>query len=63
MVEADKVYVIASEFRSALRKEDFYTNASKDLGRGYIASYTDAGGVERTQCQKRIQESMSERGA
>lgn len=57
MVEANKVYVIASEFRSALEDGGFsYTKCIKGFKeRGYIASYPDAGGVERTQCQKRIQ--------
>ena len=57
MVEANKVYVIASEFRSALEDGGFsYTKCIKGFReRGYIASYPDAVGVERTQCQKRIQ--------
>ena len=57
MVETNKVYVIASEFRSALEDGGFsYTKCIKGFKeRGYIDSYPDAGGVERTQCQKRIQ--------
>lgn len=57
MVEANKVYVIASEFRSALEDGGFsYIKCIKGFReRGYIESYPDAGGVERTQCQKRIQ--------
>ena len=57
MVETNKVYVIASEFRSALEDGGFsYSKCIKGFKeRGYIASYPDADGVERTQCQKRIQ--------
>lgn len=57
MVEGTKVYVIASELRSALENGGFsYTKCMKGFKeRGYMDSFTDAGGVERTQCQKRIQ--------
>ena len=57
MVDTNKVYVIASEFRSVLEDGGFsYTKCIKGFKeRGYIASYSDTGGVERTQCQKRIQ--------
>ena len=57
MAETNKVYVIASEFRSALEDGGFsYAKCIKGFKeRGFIDSYADAGGVERTQCQKRIQ--------
>ena len=52
-----KVYVIASEFRSILEYGGFsYTKCIKEFKeRGDIHFYSDAGGVERIQCQKRIQ--------
>ena len=49
--------MIASEFRNALENGGFsYTKCIKGFKeRGYIDSYFDVDGVERTQCQKRIQ--------
>ena len=57
MVEGTKVYIIASELRNALENGGFsYTKCMKGFKeRGYMDSFMDAGGVERTQCQKRIQ--------
>lgn len=57
MVEGNQVFVIASELRNALENGGFsYTKCMKGFKeRGYMDSYLDASGVERTQYQKRIQ--------
>lgn len=57
MVEDNQVFVIASELRNALENGGFsYTKCMKGFKeRGYMDSYLDASGVERTQYQKRIQ--------
>ena len=54
---ADKVYVIASEMKNALEEGGYsYTKCIKGFKeRGFIDFFTDKDGVERTQCQKKIQ--------
>lgn len=56
-IEIGRVYIIGSELRKALEEGGFsYIKSIKGFKeRGYINTYNDADGVQRTQCQKRIQ--------